>query len=84
MDKKEAKEYLDWYRQKVSEYHFLAHFKSSRPFHVDFPDAEEKKRLAQITLGIHQWQRPYEQLVKRYPNLTREKYEAYRKKHGLT
>ena len=84
MTKTEAKEVLKWYKEKESECHFLARFKSSKPFHLAYPDASEKKRIAQITLGVHQWQTPYDKIIIKYPNLTRERYDAYRVKHGIT
>lgn len=83
MTEKEAEEYLQWHRDKVAEYHYLAHFSSSKPFAVDYPNAYEKKNQALIVLGKHEYQRSYEQLLTVYPNLTEEQYKEKRIKHGI-
>jgi len=83
MTKKEAREYLKWHKDKVAEYHYTAHFASSRPFSVDYPDAGEKRTQAKIVLGTHEHQRPYEQIIIAYPQLSLEEYNEKRKKLGI-
>jgi len=83
MTKKEAREYLRWYKDKVAEYHYAAHFASSRPFAVDYPDAEKKRTQAKIVLGTHEYRRPYEQIIIAYPQLSLEEYSEKRKKLGI-
>jgi hypothetical protein len=83
MTKEEAKEYLKWHREKVSEYNYLARFKSVAPFHVAFPKAGETKRRAKIILGTHDFQRPFEELKKFFPYLTKERYLQQRFKLGI-
>ena len=83
MTKKEAKEFLIYFEERVSESHFVAHFKSSRPLAVVSPELYDKKREAEIVLGIFQWQRPYEQIKKVFPSISLEKYNQYREKYKL-
>ncbi len=83
MTNQEARDYIYWYNNKVDEYHYKAHFKSSRPFHVDNPTAGDKLIEAKIQLGKFQWQRPYEDIKRIYPSVTLEIYNEYRKKYKL-
>ena len=78
MTNKEAQDFLSWYKKTVNKYHFLARFKSTRPFHVDYPGAGEKARKAKITLGIHEFQKSYSDLIKVYPYLTKDRYNKQR------
>lgn len=78
MTKEEAKEYLYWFEAKLGEHQFNSWRPFSKPLIITNPEYYEKKREAQIVLGIFQWQRPYEQLVKVHTGLTRERYDNYR------
>lgn len=84
MNKREAREYLYWYKSELDTDHYLARFKSHKPLCITNSEYAEKAVQAKIVLGVFQWQKPFELLVERYPNLTKEKYEQYRKKYGLT
>lgn len=83
MTTKEANDYLKWYNDKIDEYHYTAHFTSSRPFHVDYPKAGDKWVEAKIKLGKFQWQRSYEQIKSVYPTITLDEYNERRKKYKL-
>jgi len=83
MTKEEATDFLAWLKAKESESHFLARFKTWKPLVVSNPEYYDKKREAQIVLGIFQWQRPYEELAKVHPGLTPFTYQKYREKYNL-
>jgi hypothetical protein len=83
MTDKEANDYIKWHGNKVDEYHYLAHFKSSRPLIIENPESYDKLREAKIQLGIFQWQRSYEELKRLHKGLTLEKYNSYREKYNL-
>lgn len=81
--KEEARAYLKWHKEKEAEYHYLARFKSSRPFVIDYPDAYEKKRKAKIVLGIHLFQRPFEIVRSVWPRITFCEYVERRIKYQI-
>lgn len=83
MTKKEAIKFLKWYENKSAEYLYLASFKSSRPFPIDYPNAGKKKTQAKIVLGKHEFQRTYKELLKVYPRLTLERYNKQRIKLNI-
>ncbi len=83
MTKEEAEAYLRWYNDKAAEYHYTAHFASSRPFAVDYPEAGAKRSQAKIVLGKHEYQRDYETLLRVYPHLSLEEYNEKRERLGI-
>ena len=80
MTNQEAKDYLKWYDDKSSEYLYLAHFKSSRPFHLDYPEAAEKMNRAKWVFKKHTFSYPFEKVQRVFPNLTEKIYNEKRNK----
>lgn len=82
-NKQEARDYIQWYKDEASRHNYLVRFKTVPPFPILYPEAGDKKRRAEIFLGVHIWQQPLKKLQKRYPEISKEKYRTYRIKYGI-
>ena len=85
MTKKEAKKYLYWFNNGYKDQRAVAApFKStSLVFSANEQGYWDKANEAKKVLGIHQWQRTFEQLKITYPTLTHEQYLSFKIKHSL-
>ena len=83
MTKEEATDFLEWFKHEKDTDNFLSRFKSHIPLPVRNPELWDKATKAKIILGKHEFQRPYKQLLKVYPYLTKEKYNQQRIKKGI-
>lgn len=83
MNVKEAVAFIKWYKETRDEFHYLASFKSSKPFHVQYPNAKKQYQKAKIVLGLHEYQRTFSELLKLYPMLTKKQYNKKRSNLGI-
>lgn len=79
----EAKEFLIYFKARVTESNSTAYFKSSRPLAVSDPDLFDKKIEAEIVLGVYIWQKSFEDIKKIHPSITIDIYNKYRDKHCI-
>ena len=84
MTKEEAEKYLYWFNNDYKDRKAVtAHFKSTSLAMDGEQHYWDKANEAKKVLGIHQWQRTFEQLKTVHPLLTHEQYLNYRIKHGI-
>jgi hypothetical protein len=84
MTEQEAKDFLYWFENDYKDRRaVLAYYKS---FSLSMEGDEElwkKANEAKKVLGLHQFQRSFEQLQERYPSMTREYYDKKRREENL-
>ena len=83
MTEQQARDFLEEFRNMKATDHFLARFASHVPLPVSRPELYEKATRAKIVLGIHELQRPLDEVRRVHPGMSLEYYNNKRKQLGI-